>query len=150
MPDDPKAETSEALLARLEARLAASEARVAELERAGKPPAPIKSEPSAPYDPTARATMPPSAMRDMIAAVSDRLMADLRNDALKPNPVTQSVAQLSSDHDGRVEIRGTGWSEPRPLSPPPGVPIMDRLMDMQDAIDRADLERRLARSVKKE
>jgi hypothetical protein len=146
MPDDPK--TSEALLARLEARLAASEARVAELERAGKAPAPIKSEPSAPYDPTSRATMPPSAIRDMIAAVPDRLMADLRSDALKPNPVTQSVAQLTPDRGGQVQIRGTGYRDALPLGPPPGVDLADRLVDAQDRVDRADLQRRLARSVK--
>jgi hypothetical protein len=142
-----------------EARLAASEARVAELEaklaEARKPPAPtFKPEPHERFDPTARATMPPSALRDLVAAVPDRLMADLRSDALKPNPVTQSVAQLSQDRGspdrGGVQIRGSGWREPNPLSPPPGVAICDQLVDQQDRVDRVDLERRLARSVKKE
>ena len=34
---------------------------------------------------------------------------------------------------------GTGWVEPRPLEPPPGVALADRLDDAQDEIDRAEL-----------
>jgi hypothetical protein len=131
-----------------EARLAASEKRVAELEAklAGEPPAPtFKRAPQAPFDPTARATMPPSALRDLVAAVPDKLMADLRSDATKPNPVTGATpAQLTRGDGGQVEIRrGTGWQEPNPLRQPAGVELCDRLLDMADAIDKADLARRL-------
>jgi hypothetical protein len=123
--------------------------RIVELEAklADGPRQPQVREPHKPFDPTARATMPRSVLRDLVTAVPDRLMADLRSDALKPNPVTQSVAQLTPDRgsqDRGVQIGGSGWIEPKPLSVPPGVPIMDRLMDMQDAIDKADLQRRLA------
>jgi predicted XRE-type DNA-binding protein len=138
----------------LKAELAALKKRQGELEaklaEADKPPAPqFKPEPRERYDPTANFGMPRSVVREMAKAIPPDLARDLRADALKPNPVTgTSQAQLSQDRDGgRVQIqRGTGWQEPNPLSAPPGVPIMDRLMDMQDAIDKADLERRLART----
>jgi hypothetical protein len=39
--------------------------------------------------------------------------------------------------------KGTGWSEPLPLSNPPGVDLADRLMDQQDQIDRIRRERML-------
>jgi hypothetical protein len=34
-----------------------------------------------------------------------------------------------------------GWQEPAPLGPPMGVPLMDRMMDQQDAIDRRERQR---------
>jgi len=36
-------------------------------------------------------------------------------------------------------VRGTGWSDPTPLGPLPGVSLCDRLMDAQDRKDRAEL-----------
>jgi hypothetical protein len=137
--------------AELETEMAELRARVAELEKADKPPEPVAREPHQPLDLTARATMPPAAMRDLINAVPDNLVRDIRADAARGNPITQSVAQLSQDRaGGRVQIRGSGWANPNPLSPPAGVDICDRLVDAQDRQDRADLERRLARSVRKE
>jgi hypothetical protein len=129
--------------AEFEERLAASEKRVAELERQlrGEQPAPqFKREPQERYDPTANFGMPRSAVQAMAAAVPDRLMADLRADAAKPNPVTgTSQAQLTpQDRGGRVEIRGSGWANPNPLTTPAGVDICDRLVDAQDAIDAAE------------
>jgi hypothetical protein len=122
-------------------------ARVAELEKAGKPPEPFKSEPRQPIDYTAGATMDRETMRDLATAIPPDLARDLHADLARGNPLTQSVAQLSQGGNDRVQIqRGSGWVEPNPLAQPPGVPIMDRLMDMQDKIDKADLQRRLARS----
>ena len=39
--------------------------------------------------------------------------------------------------------KGSGWSEPLPLTNPPGVDLADRLMDQQDQIDRIRRERML-------
>ncbi len=39
--------------------------------------------------------------------------------------------------------RGSGWAPERPLDPPPGVAIMDQMMDAQDAVDRRALAKRL-------
>ena len=37
---------------------------------------------------------------------------------------------------------GTGWAHEIPLSPPPGVQQSDKLVDAQDAGDRAELIKR--------
>ena len=39
--------------------------------------------------------------------------------------------------------RGSGWGDPAPLSQPPGIKYIDQQIDVQDAIDRAELKRRL-------
>jgi hypothetical protein len=132
---------------KLKTRQAELEAKLAE---AGKPPEPFKSEPYQPIDWTARATMDRETKRELAKAIPDDLARDLRADALRPNPVTgTSQAQLSQHGNERVQIqRGSGWQEPNPLRPPAGVELCDRIMDAQDRQDRADLERRLARSVK--
>jgi hypothetical protein len=117
----------------------------AKLEAMGKPVTPMPREPYQPRDYTARASMDAETKRELAKAIPDDLARDLRADLARGNPITQSAAQLTPDRgSGGVQIqRGSGWAEPNPLSAPPGVPIMDRLMDMQDAIDKRDLERRL-------
>jgi hypothetical protein len=136
--------------AQLERDVATLAARVAELEKAGKPPEPLKREPHQPFDPTANMGMPRSAVQAMVDAVPDSLVRDLHSDAARGNPVTAPTSQVPQ-RGGGVEIRrGSGWAEPNPLSPPPGLPIMDEMLDAQDRQDRADLQRRLARSVKSE
>jgi hypothetical protein len=139
--DDLRAEID-----KLKTRQAELEAKLA---GAGEPPAPAKSEPYQPIDYTSRASMGAETMRDLASAIPDSLARDLRADLARGNPVTQSPAQLVKGGGERVQIeRGTGWAAPNPITPPAGVPIMDRLMDMQDAIDKADLQRRLAGSKK--
>jgi hypothetical protein len=39
---------------------------------------------------------------------------------------------------------GTGWRDEVKIKPPPGIDYCDRLMDRQDALDRAELAKRLA------
>jgi hypothetical protein len=39
--------------------------------------------------------------------------------------------------------KGSGWQAPSPLESPPGVAICDQMMDVQDALDKRDLEKRL-------
>jgi hypothetical protein len=80
-------------------------------------------------------------MRDLAAAIPDTLARDLHADLARGNPINQSVAQLTPDRSGTPE---------RKIEPPPGIDLMDKIMDQADAQDRADLQRRLARSVKKE
>jgi hypothetical protein len=123
-------------------------ARVAELEKANAPAAPMPREPMERFDPTARASMDRETMHDLATAIPPDLARDLHNDLSRGNPLTQSQSQLPQDRGGGgVQIqRGDGWAKERKIEPPPGVPIMDRLMDMQDKIDKADLQRRLARS----
>jgi hypothetical protein len=114
--------------------------RLAKLEKAREPAAPIKPEPYQRPDYTANASMGAGAMRDFARAIPDKLAADLRSDALKPNPVTQSVpAQLTKGGNDRVQIaRGTGWVDAPPISRPPGIDLADRMLDVQDRIDAAE------------
>jgi hypothetical protein len=78
--------------------------------------------------------MPQSAIQPMVDAVGDQQMRDI-------------VADLRTF--GRAQPGGwldPGKSEPRqaprsmyiPLEPPPGVAICDQMLDVQDAIDRAE------------
>jgi hypothetical protein len=142
--DDLKAEIDQ-----LKKRQTELEAKLAE---AGKPPAPFKSEPRQPIDYTAGASMDRETTRDLASAIPPDLARDLHNDLARGNPITASQSQLPQERGGGgVQIqRGDGWAKERKIEPPPGVPIMDRLMDMQDAIDKADLQRRLAGAKAKE
>jgi len=67
-----------------EDELAALKARVEELERANKPSKPFVPEPYQKYDPTANFTLPPSVVREMAAAVPDRLVKDIVRDNQGP------------------------------------------------------------------
>jgi hypothetical protein len=92
------------------------------------------------FDPTEGMSMPASAMKAMIDAVPESVMRGLRADALKRNPVTGGAAPAP-----QAQQRGSGWIEERPLEPPPGIALADRLMDHQDKIDRAELALKLAK-----
>jgi hypothetical protein len=122
-------------------------ARMAKLEKANAPPAPFKSNYVRPPNPLDRASMSKETMAEFAKAIPEELAADLRADLARGNPLQQSPAQLTPDRGGgRGEIRGTGWAAERKIESPPGISLADRLMDMQDQIDRADLQRRLALS----
>jgi hypothetical protein len=95
------------------------------------------------YDPTEGMTMDRSAMKAMIDAVPSSLMSDLRADARRPNPVTGGPPQP------QVRQRATpNWIEERPLESPPGIKIIDAMMNAQDAKDRAELIERELRLAK--
>jgi len=59
--------------------------------------------------------------------------------------IPRSQQASSGGGPANVPGSGTGWQTPTPLSPPPGVAQADRLMDAQDARDRAELIEREAR-----
>ena len=60
---------------------------------------------------------------------SDRRAFSRIHDASPPSANVKVV--------GAPEVKTHGWVEARPLEPPPGVAICDRLVDEQDAKDRA-------------
>ena len=99
-----------------ETELEALKKRVAELEKASKPPEPFKSDWKGPVDYTQGFSMPRSAMLEMMKAVPDSLMRDIRGDARKPNPITGGATAPSEPVQ-----RGSGWAKPIPVEPPPGI-----------------------------
>jgi len=46
---------------------------------------------------------------------------------------------------GPANVARTGWQNPIPISPPPGVTQCDKLMDEQDRRDRIELARKLGK-----
>jgi hypothetical protein len=94
-----------------------------------------------PVDYTANMSMPRSAMKAMVDGVPESVMYAIRGDARRPNPVQASSSTVTSTpaaQQSQPQRKG-GWIEPRPLESPPGVELADRLMDHQDAKDRAEL-----------
>ena len=91
----------------------------------------------------------PEWQRDMARAVDDKLMRDLVNDFRNYSPVPRpegpaatvrvtSAGAVASGDDG-AKHRGSGWTEPPSIDSwrAPGLEIMNRLVDEQDAIDKA-------------
>ena len=120
--------------------------QVADLkERIDPPPRQPSTHPR--FDPTEGMSMPASAMRDLINAVPDALMRDLRGDARKPNPMALSggITKPTAAEPQKV-IGKKGFIEERPIEPPPGIAHCDRMMDEQDKVDRAELALRLAKA----
>jgi hypothetical protein len=95
-----------------------------------------------PHDYTQGMSMARSTMLEMMKVTPEGLMKELRADALKPNPVTGSAPQPQS----QPVRRGSGWAKPIPVEPPPGVAILDKIMDEQDRLDRAELVLKFAKA----
>lgn len=107
-----------------ESELSKLKKQVAELKDQINPPPRPRSN-YAPHDYTQGFSMPKSAMQAMIDAVPNSLMSELRADARKPSPITggpnpQPTSQVQ---------RGSGWLDQRPLEPPPGVDLIDRIAE---------------------
>jgi hypothetical protein len=77
-----------------------------------------------------RYAMHPSVIRDL-TVLDDNLCAGIRGDARAP---TSAQGMIPSSHQpvsgGRASAGdGTGYVEPRPLSPPPGIDLIDRAVN---------------------
>jgi hypothetical protein len=97
-------------------------------------------------------------IRDMQSAVDTKLMQDIVSDFrnYSPTPKADPTAKVVPQGAGRVvtgddgaahrPLDKSGWQEPPKVDSwrPPGVEIMDQMMDQQDAIDRAARARELA------
>jgi hypothetical protein len=131
--------TNKEEIAKLKQQLADQKAKVEALERAAKPPEPFKPAPYQQYDPTANMSMPPSVLAEMVRAVPDRMLRDIVHDNRAPTGRPGMIPEQPSNVRGsNVSGSGTGWARETPLGPPPGVNYADRLMDAQDAKDRAE------------
>jgi hypothetical protein len=98
----------------------------------GKISAPVNA-----YDPTAKMTLPPSAVQAMCDAIDPQTLRAIVGDSRRLSPVAARPVPSQNRN-------GTGWIEPRPLSTPPGTALIDRLCDAADNTDRRAAERRAA------
>jgi hypothetical protein len=123
--------------------ISALEARVAELERRAKPPAPIDlgkggvSGPTTTQIAMSRLGMSPQVMRDHVAAVPSGVVRDVVGDG----PVGK-LAPAGAEGSARPSVaqqNTSGWRDAQKLEAPPGINHIDRLVEVQDARDRADL-----------
>jgi hypothetical protein len=126
----------------LKTQIATLTEKVADLEAKAKPkPAFVPG----PVGPTtselamSRLSMPASALAEMLKATPDELMRDIAGDARRQSTLS------SLGGEPPVRQRGSGWSESIPLSNPPGVAIADKIMDVADARERAELIEKEAR-----
>jgi hypothetical protein len=98
----------------------------------------------------------PEWARDMTRVVDDKLVKDLVADFrnYKPGPsggsgpatvVPAGAGKVVTGSDV-VASAGTGWSDAPQIKnwKPPGLEIMDRMVDQQDALDRAQRIREVA------
>ena len=149
-------------IAKLEAEIEKHKGELAALKAAAKPPPmPTKAECDAWADQMhqareARANahqfLSPSQIREMDAACDPATARDLWQHGTVQGPsghgVSGQVTGVRAHGGANVAGSGTGWAREIELRPPPGVAQADRLMDAQDARDRAALieqERRLKR-----
>lgn len=120
------------------------EQRVSELEakaKEEKEAEPFKpKEPWKRYDPTAQMGMSASAVKAMVEVVPD-----MRGIAMEQAHGLSAPGMFPASGEGKPIVRGSGWQEPKPLEGPPGVAICDQMVDVQDAVDRRELERKLGK-----
>jgi hypothetical protein len=108
-------------------RIAALERKVAELERANTPPPPPPDW-TPPPNPIDRLSMDRSVMREMAKACPDSFVKDIVGDhRAPPGPSMSGVPSSQQLSNVRGAGRGTGWSEPTPLSNPPGTRLIDAI-----------------------
>jgi hypothetical protein len=126
-----------------EDELAALKARVAELEAKAKPPEPFVPAPYQRYDPTEGMCMPPSALREMLAAEPRGFMKGVIGDNRAPQGRPGAIPSSQTVSNAPPAGGGSGWVEPRPLSNPPGTNWVDAIVEADTARQRAELARKL-------
>jgi hypothetical protein len=92
---------------------------------------------------------PPSVIRDFADGVSEancRAIAATARAPTGPTTMAPSSPPVTGVRSGggNVPGSGSGWAREIPLSSPPGVAQADRLMDAQDAKDKAERIREAA------
>jgi len=91
----------------------------------------------------------PQWQTEMAKAVPDDVVQGVAQD-VGLRRVSEPSSMLPQSGGQPQAVRGTGYRDAIPLGPVPGLSIMDGMLDAADQQDRADLEARLARSVRKE
>jgi hypothetical protein len=99
-------------------------------------------------------------VKDLRRVVGDKLMKDIVDDFRSYNPAPRSTlsppatvqiqgaGRVVGGSDGPVASTGTGWADSPQIKDwkAPGLEIMDRMMDQQDALDKAERIRQLAQA----
>jgi hypothetical protein len=122
--------------------LDALKARIEELERASKPPAPPDPRDWQLIDRTSGMSMPQSALQEMAAAVPDALVRDIamRDGRAPSGPSSEgaipSSQQVSGTHPGGGPANTSGWRDVAPLSPPAGTFWVDAIAIADDVKQR--------------
>jgi hypothetical protein len=130
----------------LKAKNAELSDRLSKLEEAANSK-PFKAEPWQPIDYTAGFSMPREAMQAMIDALPSSFFSELRGDARRPNPVTEASPSLTTSPAPQAPVQRTsGWRDAAPLTSPPGISHIDRIVDAQHKIDRAERALALAKA----
>jgi hypothetical protein len=79
-------------------------------------------------------------LRMQMAAPTDVIQAIVRDN----RSWSHSTSLIPPKPGPKAEpSKGTGWATPQPLGPPEGIALCDRMMDVQDALDRRERERKL-------
>ena len=92
---------------------------------------------------------PPSVVRDW-AVIPDHIVRGIREDRHAPTgPSSQgaipSSQQVSNVHTGGGSANTTGWREPTPIGPPPGIGWVDAQLIADEVRQRAELKRKLGK-----
>lgn len=85
-------------------------------------------------------TMSASSLKAMTDVVDDKQIRDIVHD-LKTIPEPGWMKPTGST----PPVKGTGWTKPMEHSSPSGLRYIDRAMDVQDQIDRRELQNKLRR-----
>ena len=121
------------------AQIEALKARVEELERKGKPAAPMRADPAPLRDLTAGMSMPKEALLEMATAVPNVVIRQI----VTADRVKAELAPLGTGN-ANPSLPRSRHTTPAPLDVP-GIALADRIMDAQDQRDRADLIEREAK-----
>jgi hypothetical protein len=121
--------------------LAKLKREVEELKAKLSPPKPFVPQPHQQYDPTAGMCMPPSALAAMVAAVPDHMlreiaMRDNRAPTGRPGMIPNSQQSAGGGGAANAPGGGTGWVQPAPLGPPPGIHWVDAQLIADDVKQR--------------
>ena len=77
----------------------------------------------------------------MRQAVSNKLMRDIVADSYARPTGPSSI--IPTDRNAEPVKHTNGWQDAKPLTPPPGIELVDRLVDAQDAQDKRERARRV-------
>jgi hypothetical protein len=132
-----------ALLEALKAENAELKRRVDALEPKPRPE-PFKDEPRRRFDPTEGMSMDRATMAEFAAAAS---AGGIANDAWRRLEPSSIIPQEGP----KVEVvRGSGWQKERPIEGPPGVKIIDQMLQVEDEMWRRDRAKQFGQVPKKE